>query len=112
MDYDREKSIKFLEKEYDYKSYGEKHCESTFTWWFQNYYLYQKFGIDKRKAHYASLINSGQMTRKEAMQLLLECPVYPELGIEKALYAQREVFASHTTFHRAKSLIDQLKSLK
>jgi spore maturation protein CgeB len=36
----------------------------------------------------------------------------PSLGLEKALYAQREVFASHTTFHRAKSLIDQLRLLK
>ncbi|CAM3769220.1 glycosyltransferase [Polynucleobacter arcticus] len=35
----------------------------------------------------------------------------PQLGVEKALYAQKEVFASHTTFHRAKSLIDQLKLL-
>lgn len=37
---------------------------------------------------------------------------HPEMGVEKALYAQREVFASHTTFHRAKSLIDQLKLLE
>lgn len=36
----------------------------------------------------------------------------PQLGIEKALYAQREVFAGHTTLHRAKSLIDQLKLLE
>lgn len=36
----------------------------------------------------------------------------PSLGVEKALHAQREVFASHTTLHRAKSLIDQLKLLE
>jgi hypothetical protein len=36
----------------------------------------------------------------------------PQMGVDKALYAQREVFASHTTLHRAKSLIDQLKLLK
>ncbi|MBU3632790.1 glycosyltransferase [Polynucleobacter sp. AP-Feld-500C-C5] len=35
----------------------------------------------------------------------------PQFGVERALYAQQEVFASHTTFHRAKSLIDQLKFL-
>jgi len=34
------------------------------------------------------------------------------IGIEKALYAQKEVFKAHTTFHRAKSLIDQLKLLE
>lgn len=36
----------------------------------------------------------------------------PSLGVEKALHAQREVFASHTTLHRAKSLMDQLKLLE
>lgn len=36
----------------------------------------------------------------------------PQMGVDKALYAQREVFAAHTTLHRAKSLIDQLKLLK
>jgi hypothetical protein len=45
-------------------------------------------------------------------ELFKELMHYPSLGIEKALYAQREVFASHTTLHRAKSLIDQLKLLE
>ena len=48
----------------------------------------------------------------EYHELFKEIMRAPELGIEKALYAQREVFAGHTTFHRAKSLIDQLKLLK
>lgn len=84
--YNRDKSIALLDKEYGYKSYGEKHCESLWTWWFQNYYLFEKFGIDKRKAHYASLINSGQMTRKEAFDLLADRPVYPQLGLEKKIF--------------------------
>ena len=41
--------------------------------------------------------------------LFAELMHQPQLGQEKALYAQREVFAAHTTFHRAKSFIDQLK---
>lgn len=45
-------------------------------------------------------------------ELFKELMHYPSLGIEKALYAQREVFASHTTLHRAKSLIDRLKLLE
>jgi len=69
LDYNREESIKMLEREYGYKPYGEKHCESKFTKWFQEEYLPQ-MGIDKNKAHYSSLINSGQMTREEALKLL------------------------------------------
>jgi N-acetyl sugar amidotransferase len=82
MDYNRTDSVNMLAKEYGFEDYHEKHCESLFTWWFQNFYLFEKFGIDKRKAHLSSLINSGQMTRKEAMDLLAERPVYPTLGIE------------------------------
>lgn len=47
----------------------------------------------------------------EYEELFKELIHEPQFGIEKALYAQQEVFASHTTFHRAKSLIDQLKLL-
>lgn len=92
MDYNRQESIKLLEKEYGYKPYGEKHCESVFTSWFQNYYLFDKFGIDKRKAHYSSLINSGQMTREQAVGLLEQRPVYPELGLERKvmMYPKRK----------------------
>jgi hypothetical protein len=72
-----------LIEKYGFKSTGEKHEESIFTRWFQAFYLFEKFGIDKRKAHFASLINAEQMTRSEAMALLLERPVYPQLGLEK-----------------------------
>lgn len=80
-DYSRAASMKELEK-FGFKDTGEKHEENYFTWWFQNWYLFTKFGIDKRKAHYSSMINSGQMSRSEAMQKLQQSPVFPELGIE------------------------------
>lgn len=83
FDYNREKVEKELEEKFGFKSTGEKHEENYFTWWFQNFYLFEKFGIDKRKAHYSSLIMSGQMTRADALEKLKKDPVYPELGLEK-----------------------------
>lgn len=83
VSYNREGAIEVLHQLYDYTHPGLKHEESVWTRWFQNYYLFEKFGIDKRKAHFSSLINSGQMTREEALAKLDESPVYPELGIEK-----------------------------
>ena len=83
LDYNREDAIKTLEAKFAYKPYGEKHCESTFTWWFQNFYLFEKFGIDKRKAHFSSLINSGQMTRAEALEALGGTFEYPKIGLEE-----------------------------
>ena len=82
-DYNRADAIKLLTEKYGYKDYGEKHGESVFTRWFQNFYLYKKWGIDKRKAHLSSLIVSGQMTREEVLDELSKSPVYPELGIEE-----------------------------
>jgi hypothetical protein len=82
LDYDRQFAIKYLQELYGYKPYGEKHCESVFTQWFQNFYLYEKWGIDKRKAHLSSEINSGQITQSEAKAILAGQPVYPQLGLE------------------------------
>lgn len=83
INYNRKESEKMLIEKYGFQSTGEKHEESIFTKWFQNFYLYEKFGIDKRKAHYSSLILSGQMTRSQAKERLLETLEYPELGIER-----------------------------
>lgn len=80
--YNRSKAIEYLKEHFDYKGYGEKHCESIYTHWFQNFYLFEKFGIDKRKAHLSSLINSGQIDQDEALNKLMQSPVYPEIGLE------------------------------
>lgn len=87
FNYNRVDAERLLLEKYGFKSTGEKHEENYFTWWFQNYYLFTKFGIDKRKAHYSSLINSGQMTRETALHLISKDPVYPELGLEKRVIA-------------------------
>tara|TARA_Y100000816_G_scaffold292331_1_gene287046 strand:+ start:75 stop:1187 length:1113 start_codon:yes stop_codon:yes gene_type:complete len=70
IDYDPEKAKSILMKEIGFKDYGKKHNESSFTKFFQNYYLYEKFGIDKRKAHLSSLILSNKISREEALNLL------------------------------------------
>ena len=46
--------------------------ENIYTRFFQGYILPKKFGIDKRKAHLSTLICSGQMTRKHALELMQE----------------------------------------
>ena len=86
-EYNREESKKLLEREYGWKDYYLKHEESIFTKWFQNWYLIAKFGIDKRRAHFSSTINSGQMTLEEALKKLAEPTIYPKLGIEDRVLA-------------------------
>lgn len=90
MHYDKNEATNYLEKEVGYKRYDRKHGESIFTRFFQNYYLPKKFGIDKRKMHYSSLVLSGQFSRKQAIQELLK-PLYEpaELAADLSFVARK-----------------------
>ncbi len=77
MPYRREEAIKELEEKTGWKPYGRKHGESIFTRFFQDYYLMEKFGYDKRKPHLSSMILSVQLTREDALMELKE-PLYDE----------------------------------
>lgn len=89
MPYDKEKAIETL-RATGWRPYGRKHGESRFTKLFQNYYLPEKFGFDKRRPHYASLVVSGQMTRDEALAALAE-PLYDEkdLAADLAFFCKK-----------------------
>jgi N-acetyl sugar amidotransferase len=76
IDFDKEKALLALEKDYGYKRYPYKHYESVFTRFYQGYLLPTKFNVDKRKLHLSTLIASGQLSREEAIQSLKGIP-YP-----------------------------------
>jgi len=104
--YNRKESEKMLTVLYGFQSTGEKHEENYFTKWYQAFYLFERYGIDKRKAHYSSLINSGQMTKKEALLVITDRPVYPALGIEAKVmgYPKRK----HEDFKADKVWFDRI----
>lgn len=77
IDYSKEAAIKELSEKLDWQYYGGKHYESTYTKFFQAYILPTKFGIDKRKIHLSNAIQSGQITRDEAIEELKK-PLYSE----------------------------------
>jgi N-acetyl sugar amidotransferase len=77
IDYNKQACIDVLVKEIGYRPYPYKHYESIFTRFYQGYLLPKKFGVDKRRLHFSSLICSGQMTRAEAVELLAQSP-YPD----------------------------------
>ncbi|MGV8934788.1 MAG: N-acetyl sugar amidotransferase [Gallionellaceae bacterium] len=77
IDYNKERCIDVLVKEIGYRPYPYKHYESIFTRFYQGYLLPMKFGIDKRRLHFSSLICSGQLSRIEAIKLLSQNP-YPD----------------------------------
>jgi len=51
-----------------WEKFKHKHHESRFTRFFEDYWLPKKFGFDRRKAHFSSLILTGQMTKKDAIE--------------------------------------------
>lgn len=76
FDYHRENAKVLITRELNWKDYGRKHGESVYTRFFQEFILPIKFGFDKRKAHYSSLIMAGQLIRDQAVDLLKQ-PLYP-----------------------------------
>ncbi|WP_306534122.1 N-acetyl sugar amidotransferase [Geobacter sp.] len=55
--------------------FQHKHHESRFTRFYEDYWMPRKFGYEKRRAHFSSLIMTGQMTREQALERIAK----PEL---------------------------------
>ena len=70
INYDLHKALQELRDFSGYTYYEAKHCESYLTKFAQWYYLPEKFGVDKRKSHFSSLIVTNQMKREDALNLL------------------------------------------
>lgn len=70
---------KILQQQLEWRDYGGKHYESVWTRFYQGYILPVKFGVDKRKAHFSTLICSGQITREAALMEIQNPPYNEEL---------------------------------
>lgn len=79
MEYNKDISKQYLIDVVGWRDYGGKHFESIFTRFYQGYVLKEKFGYDKRKAHLASLICSGQMSREDALSELSQPAINPSI---------------------------------
>lgn len=56
-----------LERRFGWQRFQHKHHESRFTRFYEDYWLPRRFGYEKRRAHFSSLIMTGQMTREQAL---------------------------------------------
>ncbi|GIB77963.1 N-acetyl sugar amidotransferase [Vibrio cholerae] len=66
-----------LERLFGWQRFKHKHHESRFTRFYEDYWLPRRFGFEKRRAHFSSLIMTGQMTREEALKRI-SCPEMDE----------------------------------
>jgi N-acetyl sugar amidotransferase len=76
----KEDAMQFLVDRFGWQRYAHKHYESRFTRFYEGYWLPTKFGYDKRRAHFSSLILTGQMTRGEALEKIAQ-PAYDKATI-------------------------------
>ena len=75
--YIKEEAMQELADRFGWQKYAHKHYESRFTRFYEGYWLPKKFGFDKRRAHFSSLILTGQLTRDEALRRIAQ-PAYDE----------------------------------
>jgi N-acetyl sugar amidotransferase len=66
--YIKNEAEKLLFEKFGWEKYLHKHHESRFTRFYEDYWLPRKFGYQKRRAHFSSLILTGQMNRVEAIE--------------------------------------------
>jgi N-acetyl sugar amidotransferase len=78
----KEEALQELVDRFGWQRYGHKHYESRFTRFYEGYWLPTKFGYDKRRAHFSSLILTKQMSRKEALEKIAQ-PAYDEETIHQ-----------------------------
>lgn len=76
--YIKEDVEQLLSDKFGWEKFQHKHHESRFTRFFEDYWMPRKFGYQKRKAHFSSLILTGQMTREAALERVAK----PELSEE------------------------------
>ena len=68
INYSKSKAEDELEHLFGWQRFQHKHHESRFTRFYEDYWLPRKFGYHKRRAHFSSLIMTGQMTRGEGLE--------------------------------------------
>jgi hypothetical protein len=100
VDYHKESAIAVITKELGWRNYGNKHDESVFTKFYQDILLFEKFGIDKRKAHYSSLICTGQISREEALQKIQLPPLSEEARKKSIQYVLKKLNLTEPEFEQ------------
>ena len=80
--YIKKDAEELLSKKFGWQSFKHKHHESRFTRFYEDFWLPRKFGFEKRRAHFSSLILTGQMSRDEALERISKSEL-PEEFLQK-----------------------------
>lgn len=90
IDFNKDIAKKYLMEHLNWKDYGGKHHESKITAFWQGFVMYEKFGMDYRKATFSTQICLGQISREEALQRIREKPYSDEKINEDKKYISKK----------------------
>jgi len=71
IDYEKKTAMDYLSKNFNWVYYGGHHHENIFTRFTIGYWLPKKFGIDKRIITLSAQVLSGEITRVQAFDILI-----------------------------------------
>ena len=78
IDYHKEAAKAMLAERYGWRWYGGHHMENRTAYFTNNYYLPRKFGIDLRYSELSALVRSGQLSREEALERIVQPKPFDE----------------------------------
>lgn len=87
-----------LEKKIGFKKYTNKHYESSFTKFFQGYFLTKKFDFDKRILHLSSDIRNKYYTKEQAIKELNKPPLSKDEEIDLIGFIKKKLNLSNQEF--------------
>ena len=96
--YIKEDAEKLLAANYGWEPFQHKHHESRFTRFYESYWLPRKFGFEKRRAHFSSLVLTGQMTRAAAIDRIARSELPGDLLEQEFEYVAKKMDLSTEEF--------------
>ncbi len=100
LDYNKNKAQDFLIAKYGWEYYGGHHFENIFTRFVMSYWLYEKFGIDKRKITLSAQVLSGEISRESAIKTITELPYKNEELDEVLNYITKKLDLTRDDFDK------------
>lgn len=98
ISYKKQDAIKTLNERFGWQPYENKHFESIFTRFYEGHWLIKKFGYDKRRAHFSSLILTGQLSREEALEKISHPPYGESQAMQDLEYVAKKLGVSKEEF--------------
>jgi N-acetyl sugar amidotransferase len=96
--YEKDYVQMFLHERFDWEPYENKHYENIFTRFYEGYYLIKKFGYDKRKCYLSNHILAKEMSREEALEVLMGEPYPEKQALEDMEYISKKLGLSIEEF--------------